>query len=85
VVEAYKRALEADPVRRLEGSSGQPRGGRAAARGDCELFVEAIVAPKFTVEAVAGSREEDLRLLESRRPAGCRQAVRTLNQVSADF
>jgi phosphoribosylaminoimidazolecarboxamide formyltransferase/IMP cyclohydrolase len=88
VVEAYKRALEADPVSAFGGVIGTNREvDGAAAEEIAKLFVEAIVAPKFTVEAVARfAAKKNLRLLEiapGRPDAG--KPVRTLKQVSGGF
>jgi phosphoribosylaminoimidazolecarboxamide formyltransferase/IMP cyclohydrolase len=69
VLEAYKRALEADPVSAFGGVIGISREVDAeAAEEIAKLFVEAIVAPSFTAEAVGGAAQS--------RPE------RTLKQVS---
>jgi phosphoribosylaminoimidazolecarboxamide formyltransferase/IMP cyclohydrolase len=88
VVEAYRRALEADPVSAFGGVIGTNREvDRAAAEEIAKLFVEAIVAPSFTAEAVARfAAKKNLRLLEiapGRPDAG--KPVRTLKQVSGGF
>lgn len=88
VVEAYRRALEADPVSAFGGVIGTNREvDGAAAEEIAKLFVEAIVAPKFTAEAVARfAAKKNLRLLEiapGRPDAG--KPVRTLKQVSGGF
>ena len=88
VVEAYRRALEADPVSAFGGVIGTNREvDGAAAEEIAKLFVEAIVAPKFTAEAVARfALKKNLRLLEiapGRPDAG--KPVRTLKQVSGGF
>src|ERR1017187_553959 len=65
----------------------QQRGGRRGCGGDWELFVEAIIAPSFTPEAVARfAAKKNLRLLEiasSGPEAG--KPVRMLKQVSGGF
>jgi phosphoribosylaminoimidazolecarboxamide formyltransferase/IMP cyclohydrolase len=88
VVEAYRRALEADPVSAFGGVIGTNREvDGAAAEEIAKLFVEAIVAPSFTAEAVARfAAKKNLRLLEiapGRPDAG--KPVRTLKQVSGGF
>jgi phosphoribosylaminoimidazolecarboxamide formyltransferase/IMP cyclohydrolase len=88
VVEAYRRALEADPVSAFGGVIGTNREVDAAAAEEiAKLFVEAIVAPSFTAEAVARfAAKKNLRLLEiapGRPDAG--KPVRTLKQVSGGF
>ena len=88
VLEAYKRALEADPVSAFGGVIGINREVDAeAAEEIAKLFVEAIVAPKFTAEAVARfGAKKNLRLLEivsGRAEAG--KPERTLKQVSGGF
>ncbi len=53
VVEAYRRALEADPVSAFGGVIGINREVDAAAAEEiAKLFVEAIVAPSFTPDAL---------------------------------
>ena len=88
VVEAYKRALEADPVSAFGGVIGINREVDAAAADEiAKLFVEAIVAPKFTAEAVARfAAKKNLRLLEiaQSRPDSDKP-VRMLKQVSGGF
>jgi phosphoribosylaminoimidazolecarboxamide formyltransferase/IMP cyclohydrolase len=66
VLEAYQKALAADPVSAFGGVIGinQEVDG-AAAEEIAKLFVEAIAAPSFTPEAVeAFSRKRNLRLVE---------------------
>ncbi len=65
VLEAYKRALEADPVSAFGGVIGVNREmDGEAAEEIAKLFVEAIVAPSFTPEAVIRfSAKKSLRLL----------------------
>jgi phosphoribosylaminoimidazolecarboxamide formyltransferase/IMP cyclohydrolase len=65
-LEAYKRALEADPVSAFGGVIGVNRtvDGEAAAE-IAKLFVEAIVAPDFTPEALAQfAAKKNLRLVK---------------------
>ena len=54
VVEAYRRALEADPVSAFGGVIGINREVDAAAAEEiAKLFVEAIVAPSFTARRLS--------------------------------
>jgi phosphoribosylaminoimidazolecarboxamide formyltransferase / IMP cyclohydrolase len=80
VVEAYRRALEADPVSAFGGVIGINREVDAAAAEEiAKLFVEAIVAPSFTAEALERfSAKKNLRLIEI-LPA---DTPRVLKQVS---
>jgi phosphoribosylaminoimidazolecarboxamide formyltransferase/IMP cyclohydrolase len=66
VLEAYKRALEADPISAFGGVIGINRevDGHAAEE-IAKLFVEAIVAPGFTTDALARfAAKKNLRLLQ---------------------
>jgi phosphoribosylaminoimidazolecarboxamide formyltransferase/IMP cyclohydrolase len=66
VLEAYRKALEADPVSAFGGVIGinRPVDG-AAAEEIAKLFVEAIAAPKFEEAALAKfSAKKNLRLVE---------------------
>lgn len=80
VLEAYKKALEADPVSAFGGVIGVNREvDEKAAEEITKLFVEAIAAPGFTEGAKACfSTKKNLRLVEV-RPA---QTLRVLKQVS---
>ncbi len=80
VLEAYARALAADPVSAFGGVIGINRVvDGAAAEEIAKLFVEAIVAPGFTPEAVERfAAKKNLRLLEL-KPAAPK---RLLKQVS---
>jgi phosphoribosylaminoimidazolecarboxamide formyltransferase/IMP cyclohydrolase len=80
VLEAYRRALEADPVSAFGGVIGVNREIDAAAAEEiAKLFVEAIVAPSFTREALERfSAKKNLRLIEI-VPA---ETPRVLKQVS---
>jgi phosphoribosylaminoimidazolecarboxamide formyltransferase/IMP cyclohydrolase len=80
VLEAYRRALEADPVSAFGGVIGINREVDAAAAEEiAKLFVEAIVAPAFTAEALERfSVKKNLRLIEI-VPA---ETPRVLKQVS---
>ncbi|MEO6805192.1 MAG: bifunctional phosphoribosylaminoimidazolecarboxamide formyltransferase/IMP cyclohydrolase [Edaphobacter sp.] len=80
VVEAYRRALAADPVSAFGGVIGVNREvDGAAAEEIAKLFVEAIVAPSFTVEALERfAAKKNLRLIEI-SPA---ETSRVLKQVS---
>ena len=83
VAEAYARALEADPVSAFGGVIGVNRVVDGAAAVEmAKLFVEAIVAPGFTAEALAAlSTKKNLRVLTI-EPAA-RAAV--LKQISGGF
>ena len=80
VIEAYKRALEADPISAFGGVIGINRQvDGPAAEEIAKLFVEAIVAPSFTPEALDRfAAKKNLRLIEI-TPA---ETTRTLKQVS---
>jgi phosphoribosylaminoimidazolecarboxamide formyltransferase/IMP cyclohydrolase len=80
VAEAYRRALEADPVSAFGGVIGINREVDAiAAEEIARLFVEAIVAPSFTADALERfGAKKNLRLLEI-SPA---DTPRILKQVS---
>jgi phosphoribosylaminoimidazolecarboxamide formyltransferase/IMP cyclohydrolase len=66
VLEAYKKALEADPVSAFGGVIGINREVDGAAADEiAKLFVEAIAAPAFTVEARERfAAKRNLRLVE---------------------
>jgi phosphoribosylaminoimidazolecarboxamide formyltransferase / IMP cyclohydrolase len=80
VLEAYKRALEADPVSAFGGVIGINREVDAeAAEEIAKLFVEAIVAPSFTAGALERfAAKKNLRLIEITPAHG----KRVLKQVS---
>lgn len=80
VLEAYKRALEADPVSAFGGVIGINREvDGAAAEEIAKLFVEAIVAPGFTKEALERfAAKKNLRLVKI-TPA---ETKRVIKQVS---
>ena len=80
MLEAYKRALEADPVSAFGGVIGINREVDAeAAEEIAKLFVEAIVAPSFTPEALERfAAKKNLRLVKI-VPA---ETPRVLKQVS---
>lgn len=80
VLEAYKKALEADPVSAFGGVIGVNREvDGAAAEEIAKLFVEAIVAPSFTPEAQERlAAKKNLRVLEI-APA---ENKRVMKQVS---
>jgi phosphoribosylaminoimidazolecarboxamide formyltransferase/IMP cyclohydrolase len=83
VEEAYVRALEADPVSAFGGVIGVNRtvDGPAAVEM-AKLFVEAIVAPDFTPEALAAlSAKKNLRVLKIVPPA----PARVIKQISGGF
>ena len=83
VAEAYQRALEADPVSAFGGVIAVNRtvDGPAAAEM-AKLFVEAIVAPGFTPDALAAlSAKKNLRVLQL-RPAVTKRMVK---QISGGF
>jgi len=82
-LEAYQRALEADPISAFGGVIGVNRtvDGEAAAE-IAKLFVEAIVAPDFTPEALAAfAAKKNLRVVKI-RPADVKH---TLKQVSGGY
>ncbi|WP_128912900.1 bifunctional phosphoribosylaminoimidazolecarboxamide formyltransferase/IMP cyclohydrolase [Granulicella sibirica] len=83
VLEAYKRALEADPVSAFGGVIGINREVDAAAAEEiAKLFVEAIVAPSFTPEALERfATKKNLRLVAI-DPI---KTPRVLKQVSGGF
>ncbi len=80
VLEAYTRALAADPVSAFGGVLGINRTVDAAAAEEiAKLFVEAIVAPAFTPEAQQRfAAKKNLRLIEI-KPA---HTPRVLKQIS---
>ena len=80
VLEAYTRALAADPVSAFGGVIGINRAvDGAAAEEIAKLFVEAIVAPGFTPEALARfGAKKSLRLIQI-VPA---HPARVLKQIS---
>jgi phosphoribosylaminoimidazolecarboxamide formyltransferase / IMP cyclohydrolase len=83
VEQAYVRALEADPVSAFGGVIGVNRvvDGPAAVEM-AKLFVEAIVAPDFTPEALAAfSAKKNLRVLRIVPPA----PARVVKQISGGF
>lgn len=88
VVEAYRRALEADPVSAFGSVIGVNREvDGETAEEIAKLFVEAIVAPSFTPEAVARfALKKNLRLLQiAARGSDAGKPARTLKQVSGGF
>ena len=83
VEQAYVRALAADPVSAFGGVIGVNRvvDGPAAAEM-AKLFVEAIVAPDFTAEALEKfAAKKNLRLLKIVAPA----VGRVMKQISGGF
>ena len=80
MLEAYRRALEADPISAFGGVIGINREVDAGTAEEiAKLFVEAIVAPSFSAEAVERfSSKKNLRLIEI-TPA---ETPRILKQVS---
>jgi phosphoribosylaminoimidazolecarboxamide formyltransferase/IMP cyclohydrolase len=83
VEQAYARALEADPVSAFGGVIGVNREVDGAAAAEmAKLFVEAIVAPGYTPEALAAlSAKKNLRVLQI-QPA---KAANVLKQISGGF
>ena len=83
VVQAYLGALEADPVSAFGGVIGVNRIVDAPAAVEmAKLFVEAIVAPGFTADAMAAlSAKKNLRALQI-QPAA---SARVLKQISGGF
>jgi phosphoribosylaminoimidazolecarboxamide formyltransferase/IMP cyclohydrolase len=85
VVDAYRRALEADPISAFGGVIGINREVDAkAAEEIARLFVEAIVAPGFTPEALTRfAAKKNLRLLQiAPEYANSPAPERMLKQVS---
>jgi phosphoribosylaminoimidazolecarboxamide formyltransferase/IMP cyclohydrolase len=82
-LEAYQRALEADPVSAFGGVIGVNRAVDGAAAAEiAKLFVEAIVAPEFTPEALeVFAAKKNLRLVKIRPAAG----TTTVKHVSGGF
>ena len=82
-VEAYLRALEADPLSAFGGVIGVNRTvDEAAATEMAKLFVEAIVAPDFTPEALAVlAAKKNLRVLRI-QPA---KPSKVIKQISGGF
>ncbi|HVJ08043.1 MAG TPA: bifunctional phosphoribosylaminoimidazolecarboxamide formyltransferase/IMP cyclohydrolase [Acidisarcina sp.] len=80
LAEAYRKALATDPVSAFGGVIGVNRAlDLDAAEEMAKLFVEAIVAPSFTPEALARLQvKKNVRLIEI-RPA---EASRVIKQVS---
>lgn len=80
ITEAYRKALSSDPVSAYGGVIGVNRAlDLEAAEEMAKLFVEAIVAPSFTPEALARLKvKKNVRLIEI-RPA---QTSRVMKQVS---
>ena len=80
VGEAYTRALAADPVSAFGGVLGINREVDGAAAAEiAKLFVEAIVAPGFTPEALeAFSAKKNLRLLRI-QPAGPGRVLKSIS------
>ncbi len=83
VEQAYVRALEADPVSAFGGVIGVNRVVDGAAAVEmAKLFVEAIVAPDFTPEALAAfSAKKNLRVLRIVPPL----PARVIKQMSGGF
>ena len=80
VADAYRNALAADPVSAFGGVIGINREVTAdAAEEIAKLFVEAIVAPSFTPEAVeAFAKKKNLRLIEI-VPAAAKVALKQIS------
>ena len=80
VLEAYRKALEADPVSAFGSVIGINREVDAGAAEEiAKLFVEAIAAPSFTSEARARfAAKKNLRLVEV-RPARTTQVVKQVS------
>ena len=80
VAEAYARALAADPVSAFGGVIGINREVDGAAAAEiAKLFVEAIVAPGCTAEALrAFGAKKNLRVLRI-QPAGVGRVVKSLS------
>jgi phosphoribosylaminoimidazolecarboxamide formyltransferase / IMP cyclohydrolase len=84
VLEAYRRALEADPISAFGSVIGSNREVNGeAAEEIAKLFVEVIIAPSFTAEAVARfAAKKNLRIVEIARG---RSLKRMLKQISGGF
>jgi phosphoribosylaminoimidazolecarboxamide formyltransferase / IMP cyclohydrolase len=80
VLEAYQKALSADPVSAFGGVIGINREVDAAAAEEiAKLFVEAIAAPSFTAEAKERfAAKKNLRLVEI-QPAPARPVVKNVS------
>ena len=80
VADAYRNALAADPVSAFGGVIGINRRVTAdAAEEIAKLFVEAIVAPSFTPDAVeAFAKKKNLRLIEI-VPAAAKVALKQIS------
>jgi phosphoribosylaminoimidazolecarboxamide formyltransferase/IMP cyclohydrolase len=80
VAEAYVRALAADPVSAFGGVIGVNRAVDAAAATEmAKLFVEAIVAPEFSPEALAiFAAKKNLRVVKI-RPSQQKPALKTIS------
>ncbi len=80
VVDAYRRALEADPASAFGGVIGVNRAvDGAAAEEVARLFVEAIVAPAFSQDALERfAAKKNLRVIQ----VDSTQTARVLKQVS---
>jgi phosphoribosylaminoimidazolecarboxamide formyltransferase/IMP cyclohydrolase len=80
ILDAYQKALAADPVSAFGGVIGINREVDAAAADEiAKLFVEAIAAPGFTPEALARfSAKKNLRLVEV-RPAKKTQVIKQIS------
>jgi phosphoribosylaminoimidazolecarboxamide formyltransferase/IMP cyclohydrolase len=80
---AYVRALEADPVSSFGGVIGVNRVvDGPAAKEMAKLFVEAIVAPEFTPEALTAlGTKKNLRVLKIKQTA----PAKVLKQISGGF
>jgi phosphoribosylaminoimidazolecarboxamide formyltransferase / IMP cyclohydrolase len=80
VLEAYRKALAADPISAFGGVIGVNREvDGAAAEEIAKLFVEAIAAPSFTPEARARfAAKKNLRLVEV-RPARTAQVIKQIS------
>jgi phosphoribosylaminoimidazolecarboxamide formyltransferase / IMP cyclohydrolase len=84
VLDAYLHALESDPVSAFGGIIGVNREIDAAAAEEiAKLFVEAIVAPSYTPEALARfSAKKNLRLLQITPAPITEIAPRVIKQIS---
>lgn len=80
VLEAYQKALAADPISAFGGVIGINREVDAAAAEEiAKLFVEAIAAPSFTAEARARfAAKKNLRLVEV-KPANTQHVIKQVS------
>jgi phosphoribosylaminoimidazolecarboxamide formyltransferase/IMP cyclohydrolase len=81
LAEAYRRALEADPVSAFGGVLAFNRDVDADTAGDAtKIFTEAIAAPGYTPEALAIlSAKKNLRVLQVKNPGGSELVIKSIS------